>query len=63
MGRLSRKRAILMEPRGEGVQLPSDMAGVTTIRYVYGEKNDTEAKFGPAATAFRKHIISLGTIS
>ncbi|WP_420211107.1 Pycsar phage resistance system effector protein PycTIR [Burkholderia aenigmatica] len=63
MGRLGRKRAILMEPRGEGVKLPSDMAGVTTIPYVYDEKNDTEAKFGPAATALRKHIMSLGTIS
>ncbi|MEX3901302.1 MULTISPECIES: TIR domain-containing protein [Paraburkholderia] len=26
MGRLGRKRGILMEPRGEGVKLPSDMA-------------------------------------
>ncbi|MGI4859131.1 MAG: Pycsar phage resistance system effector protein PycTIR [Janthinobacterium lividum] len=63
MGRLGRKRAILMEPRGEGVKLPSDMAGVTTITYVYDEENDTEAKFGAAATALRKHIMSLGTIS
>ncbi|ROR18477.1 cyclic nucleotide-binding protein [Comamonas sp. BIGb0124] len=63
MGRLGRKRAILMEPRGEGVKLPSDMAGVTTISYVYDEKNDSEAKFGPAATALRKHIMNLGTIS
>lgn len=63
MGRLGRKRAILMEPRGEGIKLPSDMAGVTTIPYVYDEKSDTEAKFGSAATALRKHIMSLGVIS
>lgn len=63
MGRLGRKRAILMEPRGEGVKLPSDLAGVTTIPYVYDPKSDTEAKFGPAATTLRKHIMNLGTIS
>jgi CRP/FNR family cyclic AMP-dependent transcriptional regulator len=62
MGRLGRKRAILMEPRGEGVKLPSDMAGVTTIPYVFDEKSDTEAKFGPAASALRQHIMSLGAI-
>jgi CRP/FNR family transcriptional regulator, cyclic AMP receptor protein len=62
MGRLGRKRAILMEPRGEGVKLPSDMAGVTTIPYVYDSKADTEAKFGPACNALRNHILSFGAI-
>ncbi|MBF4003025.1 nucleotide-binding protein [Burkholderia pseudomallei] len=63
MGRLGRKRAILMEPRGEGVKLPSDMAGITTIPYVYDPKADTEAKFGPACNALRNHIMSLGPVA
>ena len=33
MGRLGRSRAILMEPRDEGVKLPSDLAGIKTITY------------------------------
>jgi CRP/FNR family cyclic AMP-dependent transcriptional regulator len=33
MGRLGRQRAILMEPRDEGIKLPSDLAGVHTIMY------------------------------
>lgn len=33
MGRLGRKRAILMESRGDGIKLPSDLAGVTTVPY------------------------------
>lgn len=52
-----------MESRGEGVKLPSDMAGITTIPYVYDPKADTEAKFGPACNALRNHIMSLGPIA
>lgn len=33
MGRLGRQRAILMEPRGTEVKLPTDLAGITTIPY------------------------------
>ena len=33
MGRLGRKRAILMESRSDSVKLPSDLAGVTTVPY------------------------------
>lgn len=62
MGRLGRRRAILMEPRGEGVKLPSDMAGITTIPYVFDPQADTEAKFGPACNALRNHILNLGPI-
>ncbi|WP_343618992.1 Pycsar phage resistance system effector protein PycTIR [Ralstonia sp.] len=62
MGRLGRKRAILMEPRGDGVKLPSDVAGVTTIPYVYDPTSDTDAKFGPACNALRSHILTLGPI-
>jgi CRP/FNR family transcriptional regulator, cyclic AMP receptor protein len=62
MGRIGRHRAILMEPRGEGVKLPSDMAGITTIPYVFDPKADTTAKFAPACNQLREHILKLGTM-
>ncbi len=33
MGRLGRQRAVLMEPRGTDVKLPTDLAGITTVSY------------------------------
>ncbi|ABR91553.1 Uncharacterized conserved protein [Janthinobacterium sp. Marseille] len=60
MGRLGRQRAILMEPRGEKVKLPSDLAGVTTVPYRYEKGSDTSALMAPASNALRKHILALG---
>ena len=60
MGRLSRQRAILMEPREEKVKLPSDLAGVTTIPYRYVAGEDAVALMGPACNALRNHINRLG---
>ena len=60
MGRLGRRRAILMEPREEKVKLPSDLAGVTTIPYRFDPNGDTEALLAPACTKLRKHILELG---
>ncbi|WP_322403031.1 TIR domain-containing protein [Massilia luteola] len=60
MGRLGRKRAILMEPRDEKVKLPSDMAGVTTIAYRYVPGKDEASHIAPAVNALRNHINSLG---
>ena len=60
IGRLGRQRAILMEPRGQKVQLPSDLAGVTTIRYEDEAGSDIGAVMGPACNALRERILSLG---
>ncbi|WP_291205126.1 TIR domain-containing protein [Hyphomonas sp.] len=60
MGRLGRKRAILMEPREEKVKLPSDLAGVTTIPYVYEAGKDAAALIGPACNMLRGHIKEWG---
>ena len=60
MGRLGKARAILMEPRDEGVKLPSDMAGVTTIPYRYVKGRDTAALMGPACNKLRDYIMRLG---
>lgn len=60
MGRLGRARAILMEPRGAGVKLPSDLAGITTIPYRYEMGGDNHRLMGPAANRLRDHIAALG---
>lgn len=62
MGRLGRSRAILMEPQGERLKLPSDIAGIKAVRYVYDPKNDTAAKFAPACNELREHIMKLGCL-
>lgn len=61
MGRLGRSRAILMEPHGRDVKIPSDFSGLTTITYCFkkGEK-DNQKRMGPACDKLRKHIINLG---
>lgn len=60
MGRLGKQRAILMEPRDEGVKLPSDLAGITTISYRYSPGRDAAAMMAPACNALREHIVGLG---
>ncbi|MCP1516924.1 putative nucleotide-binding protein [Pseudomonas migulae] len=60
MGRLGRRRAILMEPRAEKVKLPSDLAGVTTISYKFTPGGDAGASIAPACNALRDHINTLG---
>ncbi|MBD8548269.1 nucleotide-binding protein [Sphingomonas sp. CFBP 8760] len=60
MGRLGRARALLMEPRGEKVKLPSDLAGVTTITYRFQEGHDAGAAMAPACNQLRKHMRELG---
>lgn len=60
MGRLGKSRAILMEPRAEGVKLPSDLAGITTIPYRYQPGSDAAALIGAACNQLREHILSLG---
>jgi CRP/FNR family cyclic AMP-dependent transcriptional regulator len=59
MGHLGRSRAILMEPRATRVKLPSDLAGISTIRYRF-DATDTGASMGPACNELRDHIMKLG---
>lgn len=63
MGRLGRKRAILMEPSDDKVKLPSDLRGVTTIGYVYEPGKDLDAKFAPACNILRRHINEYGAFN
>lgn len=60
MGRLGRKRAILMEPREEKVKLPSDLSGITTIPYSYEPGKDAASSMAPACNHLRDHINEWG---
>ncbi|QEN87712.1 cyclic nucleotide-binding domain-containing protein [Labrys sp. KNU-23] len=60
MGRLGRRRAILMEPREEKVKLPSDMAGITTIPYKFVSGPYSSAAMASACNHLREHINDLG---
>ncbi|GAD58294.1 MULTISPECIES: TIR domain-containing protein [Brevundimonas] len=60
MGRLGRKRAILMEPREDKVKLPSDLSGITTIPYSYEPGKDAQARMAPACNILRDHINEWG---
>lgn len=59
MGRLGRHRSLLVEPRGEEIKLPSDLAGITTITYKYDAKNLT-ASLATACNKLREIIKELG---
>lgn len=59
MGRLGRSRAILMEPRATLVKLPSDLAGITSIRYRF-DPSEPAASMGAACNELRDHIMRLG---
>lgn len=60
MGRLGRRRAFLMEPRDKEIQLPSDLAGMTTIPYKYVEGKDAEHYIAPACARLRELIMAAG---
>jgi CRP/FNR family transcriptional regulator, cyclic AMP receptor protein len=60
MGRLGRRRAFLMEPRDADIQLPSDLAGMTTIPYSYVPGRDAEHYIAPACAKLRELILAAG---
>jgi predicted nucleotide-binding protein len=60
MGRLGRRRAILMEPREDKVKLPSDLAGISTITYRFEKGADAAALMAPACNQLRDLITELG---
>ena len=59
MGRLGRHRSLLLEPRDEEVQLPSDLTGITAIPYKY-DLQDPSAVMGPACNRVRDIINECG---
>lgn len=60
MGRLGRERTFLLEPRGEEIKLPSDLAGLTTLSYVREAGQDAAARLAPVANRLREIILDRG---
>ncbi len=59
MGRLGRRRSILIEPQAPKVKLPSDYNGVTTITYNFDKANAAKSMAVPC-NKLRAHIQELG---
>jgi CRP/FNR family cyclic AMP-dependent transcriptional regulator len=60
MGRLGRKRTLLLEPLGAKVKLPTDLSGLMTIGYQYGNLGDLPSLLDPVCNQIRKIIHDLG---
>ncbi|MBP1804673.1 TIR domain-containing protein [Rubellimicrobium aerolatum] len=60
MGRLGRSRALLMEPRGVDLKLPSDLLGITTIPYRFEKGGENDRLMGPACDKLREHMLRNG---
>ncbi|MBB6053908.1 TIR domain-containing protein [Armatimonas rosea] len=62
MGRIGKKRSILIERRGEEPKLPSDLAGFTTLSYKWsGEVKELPAAIAPVCNRLRAIFHDLGT--
>lgn len=59
MGRLGRHRALLVEPRGEEISLPSDLHGINAVTYRY-DATDLTRSLAPACNRLREVIRDLG---
>lgn len=60
MGRLGRQRTILLQPRGDGVKLPSDMKGITPVTYRTGDSKDLPSLLAPACSEIGNQVKRLG---
>ena len=60
MGRLGRRRSILVFPQHKGLELPTDLHGLTPASYLPGAPKDLPASLGPVCTQIRKIVHQLG---
>ena len=64
LGALGPERVFIIHPRNQDLQMPSDLAGVTCLTYRSNRKDrNLQAAIGPAATAIRNRIASMGVRS
>lgn len=60
MGALGRERTFVVRPGGIDLKIPTDLLGLTDIRYAAGTDADLPQRIGPAATDLRRVIAKLG---
>jgi len=58
VGKLGRRRALVVQPSSEAITLPSDLRGITTATYDLQERN-LAAALGPAANRIRRSLSNL----
>jgi CRP/FNR family transcriptional regulator, cyclic AMP receptor protein len=59
IGRLGRKRSILMEPKSSKIKLPSDLSGITTVPYTFDPREAADS-IAPACNRLRNLFKELG---
>jgi predicted nucleotide-binding protein len=62
-GVLGHRRSILLVCAGKDLHLPSDLAGLTTLRYLEGSKDDLRLSVRTASIEARTHILEVGVRS
>jgi predicted nucleotide-binding protein len=60
MGALGRDRTVIVKPRGIDIKLPSDLLGITPLEYAEGDPDSIAARVGPACSAVRNLVKTLG---
>jgi CRP/FNR family cyclic AMP-dependent transcriptional regulator len=60
MGRLGRHRTFLIEPRGEKMELPPELAGVNTLTYPHHPGGDLTEALAPVCAKLTRLIAELG---
>ena len=60
LGVLGRRRSILLVCASEDLHLPSDLAGLTTLRYREGNKDELRRSVRNACMEVREHIVEEG---
>jgi CRP/FNR family transcriptional regulator, cyclic AMP receptor protein len=60
MGKLGRHRALLIHPKGDRLKLPSDLQGLTLLRYAPGEPKELSALLKAACDDIRTIVKNLG---
>lgn len=60
MGKLTRHRAILVHPKVNNLTLPSDLQGLTVIRYEQGDKTTVQARIAPVCDQIRTLVSRAG---
>ena len=63
IGKIGRRRTILMESRDEAVKLPSDLVGLTTVPYRSGPREKLPVLLGGPCHELRRLIDELGPIT
>jgi predicted nucleotide-binding protein len=60
MGKLGRHRALLIHPKVDGLKLPSDLQGLTLLRYEPGDPGQLPARLKSACDDIRTIVKNLG---